>query len=101
VDSVNESFGVDVFYGMVESNHLSIIVDFWSSRQSSDRLEMSEHATLTNIFVGMLMLSMLGIYGGMFYYVRRAARKSKWNQENFKNLRTRKRKRREELRKKQ
>jgi hypothetical protein len=51
-----------------------IVVDFWSSSKSSDRLECrSTLPTLTNIFVGMLMLSMLGIYGGMFYYVRRAA----------------------------
>jgi hypothetical protein len=55
---------------------------YWSSsRAATGSSCRSTAAALTNIFVGMLMLSMLGIYGGMFYYVRRASRALKMKQE--------------------
>jgi hypothetical protein len=80
MDPVNEALGMRFFYGLFESNNLELVLSIMVFVAEQDRLDMPVPAkVLTNSFVALLMLGILSVYGGMFWYVRRAAAKS--NQE--------------------
>jgi hypothetical protein len=82
MDSINEALGLEFFYGMVESHHLDIVLAILVFQAEQSRLDYSGPAKImTNAFVAVLMLAVLSVYVGMYWYVRRAISKFKKSKE--------------------